>query len=43
MHWLQHSGLKSARAWRLKMTLREVYAHAAAGNDPVLAREELKA
>ena len=25
------------------MTLREVYAHAAAGNDPVLAMEELKA
>ena len=33
MHWLQHSGLKSARAWRLKMALREVYAHAAAGYD----------
>ena len=30
MHWLQHSGLKSARAWRLKMALREVYARAAA-------------
>ena len=43
MHWLQHSGLKSARAWRLKMALREVYAHAAAGNDPVLAMKELKA
>jgi transposase len=27
MHWLQHSALKSARAWRLKMALREVYAH----------------
>jgi transposase len=26
MHWLQHSALKSARAWRLKMALREVYA-----------------
>lgn len=25
MHWLQHSTLKSARAWRLKMALREVY------------------
>jgi transposase len=43
MHWLQHSGLKSARAWRLKMALREVYAHAAAGNDPVQAMSELKA
>jgi transposase len=28
MHWLQHSTLKSARAWRLKMALREVYARA---------------
>ena len=26
MHWLQHSSLKSARAWRLKMALRTVYA-----------------
>jgi transposase len=43
MHWLQRSGLKSARAWRLKMALREVYAHAAASNDPVLAMTELKA
>ena len=43
MHWLQHSGLKSARAWRLKMALREVYAHAAAGNNPVLAMKELNA
>jgi transposase len=43
MHWLQHSGLKSARAWRLKMALREVYALAAASNDPVLAMKALKA
>jgi transposase len=43
MHWLQHSGLKSARAWRLKMALRDVYAHAAASNDPALAMKELKA
>jgi transposase len=43
MHWLQHSGLKSARAWRLKMALREVYARAAASNDEVLAFVELKA
>ncbi len=28
MHWLQRSALKSARAWRLKMALREVYAQA---------------
>ena len=43
MHWLQHSGLKSARARRLKMALREVYAHAAAGHDPLLAMKKLKA
>jgi len=43
MHWLQHSGLKSARAWRLKMALREVYARAAASNDPQIARTELNA
>ena len=43
MHWLQHSGLKSARAWRLKMALREVYANAAASNDPVVAKKELLA
>jgi transposase len=43
MHWLQHSGLKSARAWRLKMALREVYARAAQSNDPQLAKAQLKA
>jgi transposase len=43
MHWLQHSGLKSARAWRLKMALREVYARAAASNNPQLARTDLNA
>ena len=43
MHWLQRSGLKSARAWRLKMALREVYARAAASNDPLLARNDLNA
>lgn len=26
MHWLQHCNLRSARAWRLKQALREVYA-----------------
>ncbi|MBC7480934.1 MAG: transposase, partial [Rhizobacter sp.] len=41
MHWLQHSGLKSARAWRLKMALREVYARAAVTNDQHLARTDL--
>ena len=43
MHWLQHSSLKSARAWRLKMALREVYARAAASNDPQAARADLNA
>lgn len=32
MHWLQHSNLKSARAWRLKQALREVYAVAVQSN-----------
>lgn len=43
MHWLQHSTLKSARAWRLKMALREVYAAARAHNDPALAASDLRA
>ena len=43
MHWLQHSNLKSARAWRLKQALREVYAHAVQSNDEALARRELTA
>jgi transposase len=43
MHWLQRSSLKSARAWRLKMALREVYARAATSNDSQLARVDLKA
>ena len=43
MHWLQQSSLKSARAWRLKMALREVYARAAASNDAQLARADLNA
>jgi transposase len=41
MHWLQHSTLKSARAWRLKMALRTVYANAAKHNDEALAKAEL--
>ncbi len=41
MHWLQHSTLKSARAWRLKMALRTVYANATQHNDEDLARAEL--
>ena len=43
MHWLQRSSLKSARAWRLKMALREVYARAAASDDARLARADLNA
>lgn len=43
MHWLQRSGLKSARAWRLKMALREVYAQARTHNSPEQAMLDLKA
>jgi transposase len=43
MHWLQHSTLKSARAWRLKMALRTVYANAVKHNDEAKAQSELKA
>jgi transposase len=41
MHWLQHSTLKSARAWRLKMALRAVYAKAAQQNCAVQAQADL--
>jgi transposase len=41
MHWLQHSNLKSARAWRLKMALRTVYANAVKHNDEAVAKAEL--
>lgn len=43
MHWLQRSGLKSARAWRLKMALREVYARARAHNNAERAATDLRA
>lgn len=43
MHWLQRSNLKSARAWRLKMGLREVYANARTHNEPGLAGDGLRA
>ena len=33
MHWLQRSNLKSARAWRLKMALQQVYAQARVHDD----------
>jgi transposase len=41
MHRLQHSNLKSARAWRLKQALREVYALAVSSNDEGVARAAL--
>lgn len=43
MHRLQQSTLKSARAWRLKMALREVYAQACAHNNPDQASADLRA
>ena len=43
MHWLQRSTLKSARAWRLKMALREVYARARLHNNPEQAGTDLRA
>ena len=42
MHWLQRSTLKSARAWRLRMALREVYARARAHNSAEQAAGELR-
>jgi transposase len=42
MHWLKGSNLKSARAWRLKMALREVYAWARTSNDAVQAARDLR-
>lgn len=43
MHWLQRSTLKAARAWRLKMALREVYGAALEHNDSVRAQADLLA
>jgi transposase len=43
MHWLQRANLKTARAWRLKMALREVFANARGHNQAELASAELKA
>lgn len=42
MYWLQRSTLKSARAWRLRMGLREVYARARQHNCATQATEELR-
>lgn len=43
MHWLQRANLKTARAWRLKMALREVLANARVHNQAEAASAELKA
>ncbi|MDP2768493.1 MAG: ISL3 family transposase [Giesbergeria sp.] len=43
MHWLQHSNLKSARAWRLKQALREVYAQGVGANCAEAAGGALRA
>lgn len=43
MHWLQHSNLRSARAWRLKQAWREVCAQAVQSNDAHKAEALLKA
>lgn len=43
MHWLQRSMLESARTWRLKMALREVYAQARTHNSPDQAASDLRA
>lgn len=43
MHWLQRSALKSARAWRLRMALREVYARARQHNSVEHAAGDLAA
>ena len=43
MHWLQRSALKSARAWRLRMALREVYARARQHNSTEQAGVDLAA
>lgn len=42
MHWLQRSNLKSARAWRLKQALREVYAGALTANSEEHASTALR-
>jgi len=42
MYWLQRSTLKSARAWRMKTALREVYRQTTQTNDAEQARTALK-
>jgi hypothetical protein len=43
MHWLQRSALKSARAWPLRMALRELYARARQHNNAEQAAKDLRA
>jgi transposase len=43
MYWLQRSALKSARAWRLRMALREVFARARQHNSAEHAAADLAA
>ena len=42
MHWLQRANLKTARAWRLKMALRAVFANAREHNQSELAAADLR-
>ena len=42
MHWLQRANLKGARAWRLKMALRKVFAKARSHNQCALAAADLR-
>jgi transposase len=42
MYWLQRANLKTPRAWRLKMGLREVYAHDRSHNNAAQAASDLK-
>ncbi len=43
MHWLQRANLKTARAWRLKIALRQVFANARSHNQAEQAAADLKA
>lgn len=43
MHWLQYYALMSARAVRMKMTLRAVQTHAVQSNDALQAKQEFSA
>jgi transposase len=43
MHWLQRSNLKSARAWRLKTALQDIYAKAKETQDMQAALQDMRA